>query len=78
MLLPVVKQFKEESWIASWHLNISVIQNLHPQSHVPIETALCEQMPCSSDEWTKSCALFYEHGLSLIPAWISNYTHYNA
>ena len=22
--------------------------------------------------------LFDEHGLTLIPAWISNYTHYNA
>ena len=24
------------------------------------------------------CCPFYEHGLTLIPAWINNYTHYNA
>ena len=24
-----------------------------------------------------SCGPFYKHGLTLIPAWISNYTHYN-
>ena len=23
------------------------------------------------------CVPFYQHGLTLIPAWISNYTHYN-
>ena len=28
----------------------------------------------SGDIW----APFYKHGLTLIPAWISNYTHYNA
>ena len=24
-----------------------------------------------------TCGRFYKHGLTLIPAWISNYTHYN-
>ena len=34
-----------------------------------------QQAKCYSYSYT--CGPFYEHGLTLILAWISNYTHYN-
>ena len=39
------------------------------------EEILIEIMEIISDV---SSGLFYKHGLTVIPAWISNYIHYNA
>ena len=48
------------------HLDINVLTFLSAQAHVGLHQTLYN-----------SCGHFYKHGLTLFPAWISNWIHYN-